>query len=77
MLVSQFVSGLRPEIKAKFAGTEGAKSRFEEAKIRDLASNQQQRQKSFRPGFSGPSQHDKAAKPSEHQKGGTTEKSTV
>ena len=37
------------------------KARFEEAKIRDLASNQQQRQKSFMSGFSGPSQHDKAA----------------
>ena len=83
MLASQFVSGLRPEIKAKIAGTEGSidalltKARFEEAKIRDLASNQQQRQKCFRSGFSGPSQHNKAAKPSEHQKAGTTEKSTV
>ena len=83
VLASQFVSGLRPEIKAKIAGTEGSmdalltKARFEEAKIRDLASNQQQRQKSFRSGFSGPSQHDKAAKPSEHQKAGTSEKSTV
>ena len=48
VLASQFVSGLRPEIKAKIAGTEGSmdalltKARFEEAKIRDLASNQQQ-----------------------------------
>ena len=34
--------------------------------------------RAFRSGFSGPSQHDKAAKPSsEHQKVGTTEKSTV
>ena len=83
VLASQFVSGLRPEIKAKIAGTEGSmdalltKARFEGAKIRDLASNQQQRQKSFRSGFSGPSQHVKAAKLSGHQKSGTTEKSTV
>ena len=49
------------------------KARFEEAKIRDLASNHQQRQKSFKSGFSGPSQHDKA----QHQKAGTSEKSTV
>ena len=50
------------------------KARFEEAKICDLVSNQQQRQKSLKFGFSSPSQHDKAAKPSEHQNAGTSEK---
>ena len=42
VLAYQFVSGLRPEIKAKVAGTEGdfekllTKARFEEVKLRDI-----------------------------------------
>ena len=43
VLANQFVSGLRTDIKAKVAGSEGgfdqllAKARFEEAKLRDLS----------------------------------------
>ena len=43
VLASQFVSGLRPEIKLKVAGTDGdiqqllVKARFEEARLRDLS----------------------------------------
>ncbi len=46
VLASQFSAGLIPEIKAKVAGNEGdfdtllVKVRFEEAKLRDLAVNQ-------------------------------------
>ena len=43
ILTNQFVAGLRADIKAKVAGSEGgfdqllAKARFEEAKLRDLS----------------------------------------
>jgi hypothetical protein len=46
VLTSQFVAGLRPNIKAKIAGTDGTleelltKARFEEAKLRELKSTQ-------------------------------------
>ena len=52
VLVYQFISGLKPEIKSKVAGVEGSleqlliKARFEEAKQRDLGVNQAARPKS-------------------------------
>ena len=51
VLASQFAAGLIPEIKAKMAGNEGdpdallARSRFEEAKLWDLAEGKQQQKK--------------------------------
>ena len=59
VLTSQFVAGLRTSIKAKLAGSEGsfdellAKARFEEAKSRELRTNQSKQNNQLKPANAG------------------------